>query len=655
VIEDITAHLTVKDAARFEAEMYAAAASVDEFGDEELKAAVKAKALQHETEILERKMRSLSRGGLRAAQKDLRKFGALAVFTERGVTSFAITIGTYLAPALLSLGNSAAAAALGGAGVAGGGLASLAVGLSGIALIGAQVLGQTKKVQTAWEQQQLAVQLYGKDSDQAAKAGAKLWAVIQQQGGTRTFRIVQMWQNLQDTFTKQTGPGRNAMAKALSDILSSVNRLLPTFTSITNQSAIVVSSVAKTFARNLSGEEMKGTLAVLGGTFKQIAGPLGKAFENVIITIGRVFKASAPYVVEFAQWFLKLTTTWRKSSRDQTQLDRTMANLVEHFKAWARLGSAIGRMFKILFGGSKEQGRQFVDTLTDLITRFDDWLQRMSDTGKMQAWFEQFFDNLRSLGNWVNLVFTDQSQAIAQVSDFFAKVASQAVQKFFEAWLKADWQGKLLMAWYFLYKVGIFSAIGRVMAERFIASFIASSTASAAMAQFTAAGSAASAAFMAGLMGALPFLIVLSAALAIESISIGGKKLTSPGKGPLDKAADEALERGGGLKGAIEKWLPHNWLKRIQGKQFGGLIPFGSEALVGERGTELASTTPLGTMITPIGTRTQTLSEFPGVPPMATSDHMPQVNINLQVDRQTLAKAVYRHNADIAARRGENA
>jgi hypothetical protein len=654
VIEDITAHLNVRDAARFEAEMYAAAASIDEFGDEAAQAAVKSKVLSHETDVLERKMRGLTTRGLKNARAEMKRFGALATFTERGLTSFAITAGTYLAPALLSLANSASAAAIGGAGVAGGGLAALAVGLSGVLLIGKQVSGQFKKVLTAFQQQQLAVQLYGKDSDQAAKASAKLWAVTQLQGGTRTLRIVKMWEDLKATFTKKTASARGSLMEMLGGLLRGAGRIMPTFTNITNKSAATISDVVSQMAKSLSGEEMKGTLNTLGSVFNVIAGPLGRAATNVIIVLGRVFKAAAPYVEDFAFWIEKITHNWRVSTKDQGKVNERMDNYIKHLKAWARLGGALGRMFKILFGGSKEQGRAFVDTLTNMINRFDDWLQLMSDTGRMQKWFEGFFDNLRKAGHFIELIFTDQSQAIAMFSDFFARVAAAAISKFIQAWWDADWQGKLLLAWYFLYKVGIFSAIGKVMAERFIAAFVATSMGEVALAQFAAAGTAASAAFVAAMTVGLPVALVVGATLAIESITIGGKKITAPGQNDIFSESDKrAMQDRGGFWGLWSEWGPQNWWNKVRGKQHGGLIPPMSRALVGERGPELATTTPLGTMITPM--RSQTLSELPGMAPMATSDKMPQVNVNLQVDRQTLARAVYRHDADIAARRGENA
>lgn len=653
MIEDITAHLQVKDEARFMGEMYMAAASVDDLGDEFVEAAVKAKALDKSTGGLEKSLRRFTKGSLKDTRKDLKKFGALAVFTERGLTSFAITIGTYLAPAILALGNSAGAAATGGGLVAGGGLAALAVGLSGVLLIGKQVSNQATKVKTAWDQQQLAILQYGENSDQAAKASAKLWAVIQQQGGMRTFRIVKMWRELSDTFTSLTGKGRNALAKAIPDVLSGANRLLPTFATVTNQSSQAIADVFTHAARFLSGEEMKGTLAVLGGTFKEISGPLGRGAENVIIGIGRIFKSTAPYVEDVANWFESVTKSFRDWSSNRGRVDNFVGNLVDHFKAWLGLLKELGRTFHILFLGSKEEGKGFVEDLTDSLRDLNDWLDQQRKSGGMARFFESFFDNIESLAGWVRLVFTDQSQAIDQAAAFFGKVGQKAVEAFVKAWLDADWQGKLLILWYVIGKLGVWSLIGRYAGEKAIAAMVASTSGQAAIASLTTAGTTAGAAFGAAFQAAALLGVVAFTVLAAKEINdwIDRTKIQPddffPPGGTRDKEASEKLP--GPLK-FLYQHRPSTW---FGGKQSGGMIGMGGAGIVGEHGPEIAAVSPVGAMISPISGGA--FSSPPNLVPMSTSDHMPQVNVNLVVDRAVLARAVYRHGADIAARRGENA
>lgn len=655
MIEDIIAHLSVKDRARFEGEMYLAAASVEHLGDEIDKVDRKNKKTSKSSQKLEKDVRNLGKRGFGNARKEVKKFGALAVFTERGLTSFAITIGTYLAPALLALGNSAGAAATGGALVAGGGLASLVVGLSGIFLIGKKVANQAQKVNTAWQQQQLAIEQYGENSDQAAKASAKLWAVIQQQGGMETFRIVKAWKALGDEFTRLTSTGRTALTGAFGDVLGGARRLMPTFGAITNQSAVAVGDVISRLSKTLSGEEIKGTLAVLGGTFKVIAGPLGRSVENVIIAVGRIFKATAPYVEDFADWIEKVTGNFRDWSSDQGKVNSFVGNLVDHFKSWVDLAGELGRTLHILFLGSKEEGKGFVEDLTDSLRKLNDWLDVQKDSGGMARFFQTFFDNVESLANWVNLVFTNQSEAIAQASDFAAKMGSAAANAFVNAFMGADWQGKLLIAFWVFSKLGVWRIIGGAIATRLIAGIAASAAADTAIATMSAAFALSmNSAIVAAATTLGPVAIVLAATLAIESITIGGKKLTAPGDNPIFKQADKmAHQDEGGILGFLNRNKPSTWFDRLRGHAEGGTIGLGRTGLVGERGPELATNTPLGTLITPI--RRQLHSDTSGVSPMAISDHMPAVNINLVVDRSVLAKAVYRHNADIAARRGENA
>ena len=153
-----------------------------------------------------------------------------------------------------------------------------------------------------------------------------------------------------------------------------------------------------------------------------------------------------------------------------------------------------------------------------------------------------------------------------------------------------------------------------------------------------------------------PVAIVLAATLAIESITIGGKKLTAPGVPKGLNLGGGGRDDASGFRGLLQDAAPSHWLPKLNPFKHGaegGIFGLGTTGIVGERGPEFATNTPLGTVITPI--RRQLRTDTPGVAPMAISDHMPAVNINLMVDRSVLARAVYRHNADIASRRGENA
>lgn len=653
----IVAHLIVRDAVRFAQQMHRAAESIDEVGDA-------ADSTDRKLEKTDRNNRRRA-GGWRKHAKDVRGFGSSLIFTEKKITSFAITAGVYLAPAIVALGNSAAAAAVGGGLVAGGGLAALGVGLGGLSIIGAQAKGHVDKVTTAMDAAQLAVLQYGRNSDEAAHAATHLSAVIDQQGGPIVYKVIKSYRQLGKEWTNLTKAAEGDLFRTFYQGLRGARRLLPQFAATTNQAATAVRANATMAFNQLSGAEIRGTIKDLGDVFANMSGPASRGAVNAIIVIARLLRNAAPYAVGWAKSFEDLTWSWRRGTHDTRRLRANIADLVDHFNAWVGFGRAILRTMMILFGASNDEGKDFVRTLTGLVEQFNDWLAFKESTGEVSAFFANWIHGIKTVGEWIGLLFTDQSKAATEAGNFFADLASHAFAAFLKAWWNMDWSGKLFTGLYLASKLGIFNTLGSAAATRFMG----------AMGRSEAAGAAGEVAGMS--LGKRLAMGVIAGLLLVDPISeyikqkfpslaqYSGKEgwaelgrdimhdIISVGKG--------ATNTGGGPgAGAIASAAQGNqplghYTGPVRAKAGGGMIPMGAFAMVGERGPEWALATSAGIGVMPI--RSQLHAEPTPVDTgrdLSSSDHERPRITQLVVNGRVLAEVVDRARADKKARRGED-
>lgn len=697
--ENIEAYLRVRNAQRFKREVDSVAHSVGGVGKEARQAATRLDIMKkiekqtgHQSEILtaveESLARSIDNVGDQARQTtkslglmDLmqrrvargsggRGGGLLGMIGLSGrlkdalsltageVKATAITMGAYLSPALIELASSLGAATLGAGIVGGAGLASLIVGLSGAGIVAVQAAGQFKKVKTAQDAYNISVAQYGEGSKQAAAAAAHMYAVIQQNGGTQVLQAAQRVNRLKKAWQGATGQARSNVFGIMNAGLGGATRLLPTFAREANRNTGVMRQALGGAFNSLSGKEMQANIANLSHRFRQMFGPLVRGSVNLIIAMFRLIRVAAPYAVEFAKSFEGWTKSVRSGSRDTGKLQGFMFMLVQHTTAWWGLLKSVGRLLITVFKGSQGNGQDLTIQLTHLIDRFDHWLNMLGPNGqtRIKNFFDAFNRQLQQLfsnpGAWLD-------QFIPLVGNMMARAALYGGQKFIEAWLQMDIGGKIFVVALLMRKF-IFTRMGTLaagyMASAFAASSLGSSMAVSAAAAGAAAGTAASAAFVAAMTVGLPVALVIGASLAIESITIGGKHLRAPGNTVNDlNLGGGGRNEGGGVRG---------WLKRHQHitdfipgvghpKAAGGTIPWGTSALVGEAGPEIASPSAGGMNITPRGFSTMGAGGLRSMESiLSVSDMLPPVHVHVNMNRREVGRANVDWKNETKARRG---
>lgn len=674
--ERITAWLRVRDKLRFIRDMREAARSVDEMGDAEERAALKAKLFGREQR----------RAGISAAA--LKDHLSL---TRGELMTTAITASIYLAPALLAVGNSAVAAAVGGGAVAGGGLSALLVGLGGFAIVGAQAVQQLTKVKTAQDAYNLAILQYGQGSKQAADASAKLWAVVQQNGGMQVLRLAWALDALKKSWRAATAPARASFFSLMSSGINSARGLLPTFAAETNKNAAVIRRDMSDLFSGISGPETKANIKVFSSIFRNMSPHLTGGLLNLFLVLGRVLRQAAPWAVTWAESFERTTKAWEVGTRDGIKLGDTIDMLVGHTQAWWGLIKAVGGVLLTLFSASNQSGKGLIVSLTAVVTKFDQWLQAAERTGKVTSFFNEFADATREIARLLTPILVIVGtlatgmlpvlrDSSGQVNDALWIMAANvhlvvaAIQflgplvgpliDLWIAWRFATMAETAAMAvatvvvgvmmgelWAILLVIGLVAAGFYLLYTR-VGWFHNAVDATARFIKENWPGVVATLAL--GPVGTALYLMYKKFEWFRNGISAVFHFIADRIRDFINfmKRVPGAIGGGGGgLLGKIGKGV----LKHLPGIgpfagafAAGGIIPHGTVGVVGEAGPELAVSGSTGTAISPLKSTGQ-VDLSPSIDPEVFVRNV----ITLKADRRVIAKLVDDTKADKKARRGE--
>lgn len=707
--ERVEAILKARDAGRFKAAMDMAAKAVEHFEKQEKHASVQSELLEqildalqeqtqhntlafmamaHSVDNLGDELRELAAEAT-AANVVMKKSGSNAIFlgkswafwkdrlslTRSEVYTTALTIGTYLSPALIALGSSFAYAAVGGGAVAASGMASFLLGLGGIVSIAGPVVDGIKKIQKAQDQLNMAIDQYGAMSIQASRANAHLYAVIQNNGGLAVSQMLGQVQSLKDQWSTITQPGKDNFIGMMSEGVGAAQNLAPLAGSLANQIVGSLRGAWREALSDLTSGESKGILRSIGGIFSSSAGNGLRGVTNILIIFGRVIKASAPWLKRFAANWAIVTKSFRERAT-QEKVNKFLNEAVNHTRAWWGLLKQVARTVMLVFRGSRKEGASFVVVLTGLVTKFNDWFEMMEDTGQVNRFFQAYIYSLTEIGNalkdpmaafdkYMPAVLAGIDKYLPKLMDAVANALAQhgpqAAWIFLKAFVDAGAWAKFLTVAVLLTKFGVFGKLGGAVAAIFVKPFIERFTAAfvAAIAVETTAGGTISAAMAtagrksgenfgrAFTLGILAFIPVLMYEIEMKLINAIG---------PL-KSLYESLGEGRGGFGGIwdmAKGAFNNfWKQLVPGKAAGGMIFPGQSRWVGERGPELAQATASGTMIYP-GNRA-----IPNIP-MGSMD-IPDIsnairlitNVSVQIEKREIARAVADQKAYDSARRGQ--
>lgn len=306
-----------------------------------------------------------------------------------GRLKLAVVAGSTLWPVMVALGSSLAGAAAGAALLGATGLGIAAVGIGAMGVVAKQAFGELDKLRSAQDSYNLAVEQFGRYSDEAIRAQDKLNAVMRL-AGPETVRLAREVDSLSGRFRELTSPARRNLLLGLVDGLRTMRRLLPTITDETNATAASLRRDLQPAFRDLSGPAVQGGIRALFTNFRLMAGPAVQGAVDLLIVFLRIARQAGPWVVQGAEAFAGWARGLRDSSANAGALGRFVDNLVGHTRAWWGLTKALFGLLVSLFRASGHEGAGLVQTMTDGINRLSAWIDRAREAGSAGDFFRRF-------------------------------------------------------------------------------------------------------------------------------------------------------------------------------------------------------------------------------------------------------------------------
>lgn len=287
----------------------------------------------------------------------------------------------------------AGATALAGAGMAGFGLAAI-----GAFTVLKPLVAQFKNATQASSAYAKAVREHGKGSDEAAKKLKVLESVLGHvdKQTVENFKsagdLAHNWENL-------TKPSRAAAFSVIGNALKSTSDILPQFASRTNTMFGALKTGLNTWVTGLRGSLSKGGgLDNIFGNFNKAIPDLMSGLGSVATVIGRIAESASKMLLGdaaggFSAWGKRLEAAVQPGTKLNNQIER----LGEHAKSVGRFFMALGRIIGTVLNGSADAGKDLVDTMTNALNRWNDFLRSDDGGDKMSKFFSRSAGDAKAL------------------------------------------------------------------------------------------------------------------------------------------------------------------------------------------------------------------------------------------------------------------
>jgi hypothetical protein len=284
-------------------------------------------------------------------------------------------------------------------GSAAGGLGALSAGFLGGAIPAAlgfvavlkPLVTQFKSAMTASKAYNDAVAKHGKNSSQAAAKQKELNNVL---AGTskQTRAAFKEAGTLSKRWKELTAPARAAAFGVIGSAIHLASRNLASFAARTNTSFKVVGDVMQNAFQRLGSKGGQQILGTMMDNFNAALGPALRGVVNLADALGRVGAIGSSFLPGFARQFEAWSNKMLTGAKNTDNMRAHIQSMVESLRAVGRFSAAAGRLMTSFFAGGVKSGRGFVDTMTNAMNRWSNFLQ----TTKGQQSLEGFFS--RSVG-----------------------------------------------------------------------------------------------------------------------------------------------------------------------------------------------------------------------------------------------------------------
>jgi len=220
--------------------------------------------------------------------------------------------------------------------------------------------------------------------------------------------MLPQFRNLQDIVSSHLFAGMGAELHSLSA------ETLPDLTAMFSLAADSANRFGKQMLDALRGIDFTGTFAAV----QPAIDALGRAIANVVRAIEPFLKAAAPAARELANWIEEGSKSFLNMVRagaGSGKITQFLLEGVSSLKDWARLIGAVGDALFTLFQAGKSGGDGMVKSLTDIVGKWDAWME----SARGQKALSDFFATSRQL-------LSDLVPLIKGVADGIANIVTPA-------------------------------------------------------------------------------------------------------------------------------------------------------------------------------------------------------------------------------------
>jgi hypothetical protein len=269
-----------------------------------------------------------------------------------------------------------------------------------------------------------------------------------------------------DPFAKEIVAALDKLPPVTREFATEIARLSPVFSELkANVSDAVFAGLGDRLAilANTVLPDLERALVVLGGAFNVFLKSIATAAENIdfsglaealvpaldsvaeavgtiVVVIGKFFEGAAPGAARLADMFARTAEAFGEfidkvsaSGALDTFLDRGLDSL----SAWFDLLKSVGSVLSTVFEAGAERGDRLVKSLSDIVARFNDWLESTAGQKALIDFFDTaesvmtslipllkgvqgFFDNL--ISDAAVASFADLADALGDVLPFLGKI-----------------------------------------------------------------------------------------------------------------------------------------------------------------------------------------------------------------------------------------
>lgn len=314
----------------------------------------------------------------------------------------------------------------GAATVSAGALAGLSLSAAGVGFVLKPMIGEFKEVKSASEALHKAELKYGKGSEQAATAQERLNNELH--GVSPIAReAFESYGGLTERWKKLTKAARPAVFTAFGESLKTVQSLLPAFASESTKTTQVAAKAWDGWMKSLRSGEAKQVLGGIMSDFRASIPGIADGLGSLMAMLGRLSAAGAHFLPGLSNGFADWANSLEDAVGGGQALQSDVGSLVDQMRDLGHLSQDTGSLLVHIFDASADSGQGLVNSLDNVIQRWDKWTQ----SGAGKRGLSEFFgdsqtateDFMSSLSHLTRLLF-EFSRATAPVANGLLKVVT---------------------------------------------------------------------------------------------------------------------------------------------------------------------------------------------------------------------------------------